>query len=92
MQYIRSINKYTRIKCNNINVGYIDTAMVMIPFSLSKNIKWKLDIYKADGYYIKECYDNNKDKLVYIDEDLCYYIFLQCFDHGFKGVKVCGIC
>jgi hypothetical protein len=33
--------------------------------------KLKLDIYEKDGYYIKECYDNNKDKHVYIDEDLC---------------------
>ena len=29
------------------------------------------------GYYIKECYDNNKDKHVYIDQDLCSYNFLQ---------------
>ena len=41
--------------------------------------KLKLDIYEKDGYYITECYDNNKDKHVYIDEDLCYYNFLQCF-------------
>ena len=73
-----TFNQY-RIKCNNINVGYIDTAMVIIPFSLCKNIKWKLDIYEADGYYIKECYDKNKDKHAYIDEDLCYNNFLQCF-------------
>ena len=39
--------------------------------------KLKLDIYEKDGYYIKECYDNNKDKHVYIDADLCYYNFLQ---------------
>ena len=92
MQYIRSINKYTRIKCNNINVGYIDTAMVMIPFSWSKNIKWKLDIYKADGYYIKEWYDNNKDKHVYIDEDLCYYIFLtRTTLTGSRVVKEMGV-
>ena len=58
---------------------YIDTAMVIIPYNLCKNITWKLDIYEADGYYIKECYDNNKDKHVYIDADLCYYHFLQCF-------------
>ena len=34
--------------------------MVIIPFNLCKNIKWKLDILEADGYCIKECYDNNK--------------------------------
>jgi hypothetical protein len=51
--------------------------MVIIPFNLCKNIKWKLDVYEADGYRIKECYDNNKDKHEYIDQNLCYYNFLQ---------------
>ena len=74
---IYTFNQCNRIKGNNINVGYIDTAMVVIPYNLCKNIKWKLDIYEADGYYIKECYDNNKDKTGYIDRDLCYYNFLQ---------------
>ena len=72
----KEIMQYNRIKGNYINVGYIDTAIDIIPFNLCKNIKWKLDIYEADGYYMKECSDNNKDKHVYIDEDLCYYNFL----------------
>ena len=74
---IYKFNQYNRIKGNNINIGYIDTAMVIIPFDLCKNLKLMLDVYEADGYYIKECYDNNKDKHVYIDQDLCYYNFLQ---------------
>jgi len=45
----------------------------MIPCNSCKNMKWKLDTYEADGYYIKECYDNNGDKHVYMDENLCYY-------------------
>ena len=51
--------------------------IVITPFNLCKNIKWELDIYEADGYSIKECYDNNKDKHVCIDQDSCYYNFLQ---------------
>ena len=47
-------------------------------------------MYEADGYYIKECYDNNKDKHVYIDEDLCCYKFYNAFDHGLKGGWVRG--
>ena len=43
--------------------------MVIIPFNLCKNIKWKLDVYEADDYYIKECYDNDKHKHIYIDQD-----------------------
>ncbi len=40
---IYTFNQYDRIKDNNINVGYIDTAMVILPFSLCKNINgnWK---------------------------------------------------
>jgi hypothetical protein len=51
--------------------------MVIIPFNLCKNIKLKLYIYiyEADGYYIKECYHNNRDKHVCIYEDLCCYNF-----------------
>ena len=51
--------------------------MIIIPFNLCKKIKWRLDVYEADGYYKKECYDKNKDKHVYIDQDLCYYNVLQ---------------
>jgi hypothetical protein len=51
--------------------------MVVIPFMLCKNIKWNSDTYEADGYYIRKFIDNNKDKHVYIDEDLCYYSFSQ---------------
>ena len=65
------------MKGNNIPVGYIDTAMVIIPFDLFKNIKWRLDLYEADGRYSKGCIDNNRDKHVHVDEDLCYYNFLR---------------
>ena len=40
-------------------------------------LKIKIDNNEDCDDYIKECYDNNKDKHVYIDADLCYYNFLQ---------------
>lgn len=61
------------MKVNNINVSHIDTAMCLIPYNLCKNIKWIEDKYDADGYYIKDCYEQNKDKHIFIDNDLCYY-------------------
>jgi predicted O-methyltransferase YrrM len=70
---IYTFNQYNRIKGNNVNVNYIDTAMVIIPYNLCKNIKWILDKYNADGYYIKECYDKNKNIHIYVDNDLCYF-------------------
>ena len=70
---IYTFNQVNRIKGNNINVGHIDSAMVIIPFNLCSDIKWVLDKYEADGYYITECYTRNTNKHIYIDNDLCYY-------------------
>jgi len=75
---------YINVGYIDINVGYIDTEMVIIPFNLCKNIKLLLDVYEADGHYIKDCIDSNRDKHVYIDQDLCYYNFFiyikDCID------------
>jgi len=68
-----TFNQYNRLKGNNININHIDTAMVIIPYKICKNEKWILDKYDADGYYIVECYNKNKNKNIFIDNDLCYY-------------------
>ena len=68
-----TFNQYNRLKGNNINVGRIDTAMVIIPYKICKNEKWILDKYDSDGYYIVECYNKNKNIHIFIDNDLCYY-------------------
>ncbi len=31
------------------------------------------DKYEADGYYIQECYNNNKNEHIFVNNDLCYY-------------------
>lgn len=74
---IYSFNQENRIKGNNINVNHIDTAMVVIPFHNTKSCNWIINKYEADGYYMKECYDINRDNHVYIDNDLCYYNYLM---------------
>lgn len=68
-----TFNQFNRLAGNNINVGCIDTAMAIIPFRKCSNITWLTDIYEADGYYIKRCYDNNATSHIYVDNDLCYY-------------------
>ena len=70
---IYTFNQYNRIKGNNVCIDSIDTAMIIIPYNLCKNTKWILDKYNADGYYIQECYQNNKNIHIFIDNDLCYY-------------------
>jgi hypothetical protein len=61
------------LKGNEIDLFKIDTAMFLIDYRLCKNITWILDKYNADGYYIKECYEKNKDSHIYVDNDLSYY-------------------
>jgi predicted O-methyltransferase YrrM len=68
-----TFNQSNRLKGNNINIACIDTAMFIIDYNLCKNITWISDRYDADGLYIKECYDNNNDKYIYVNNDLCYY-------------------
>jgi predicted O-methyltransferase YrrM len=68
-----TFNQHNRIKGNNIKVTYIDTAMTLIPYKLCKNVQWVLDRYEADGVYIEECYNANKDNHIFVDNDLCYY-------------------
>lgn len=70
---IYTFNQFNRIKGDNICVGCIDTAMVIIPYKLCQNVKWIVDKYDADGYYICECYQNNKTRHIFVDNDLCYY-------------------
>jgi predicted O-methyltransferase YrrM len=71
---IYTFNQTDRLKGNNISIGGIDTAMVIIPYNLCKNAKWIVDKYEADGHYILECYNNNNKKThIFIDNDLCYY-------------------
>lgn len=58
---------------NYIALGQIDTAMFLIDFKLCKSTRWRLNEYAADFYYINECYSNNKDKWIYINNVLSTY-------------------
>ena len=62
---------------NNINIGYIDTAMFLIDYNLIKNIKWKDNIYHADGIFIMDIYNLYPDKWIYANNINCYYNFLN---------------
>ena len=68
-----TFNQKDRINGNLIEIGSIDTAMFLVDFKLCKNIRWKTDIYEADGYYIKDCYLNNKFNWIYVNNELSYY-------------------
>lgn len=63
----------SKIKGNNIELNCIDSAMFLVDFKLSKNIRWKPFEYAADFYYINECYQNNKNKWVYVNNKFAFY-------------------
>lgn len=72
-----SFNQYNRIKGNNICVGGIDTAMMLLDYNLYKEIRWLKDIYEADGYYLTECYNINTENHIYINNDICFYNYFR---------------
>ena len=51
----------------------IDTAMVLFDSKLCQGERWQIEKYDADGIFIENIYKKNKDKHIYIDEDLSYY-------------------
>ena len=51
--------------------------MFLIDFNLCKSIRWIEDKYDADGYYIKNCYLNNKYNWIYVNNELSYYNYLD---------------
>lgn len=62
---------------NKVELFNIDTAMFLIDFELCKNVRWEVDKYNADGRYITQCYEMNKDKWHYVNKVLSYYNYLS---------------
>jgi len=68
-----TFDQENRINGNNIEECHIDTAMVLIDTRLCKYINWEIDKYTADGIYIKNCYTNNINNYIYVNNTLSYY-------------------
>ena len=65
------------LKGNDISWKKIDTAQMLLYYPLIKNIRWNVNIYQADFYYIKECCVNNYKVHNYIPFELCYWNYLR---------------
>lgn len=63
----------TLLKGDNVALYNIDTAMMLIDYNLCRNIRWDAHKYNADGLYITECYEKNKNNWVYIDKTMAFY-------------------
>jgi predicted O-methyltransferase YrrM len=71
-----TFNQENGIQGNNIKVNCIDTGMALIDYKLCKGFKWELNYYNADGMYLEECYNKNKDNHIFINNKLCYYNYI----------------
>jgi glycosyltransferase involved in cell wall biosynthesis len=58
---------------NTIEINNIDTAMLLIDLKLCKDLRWQIDKYNADGFYIKDCYKKNFNDWVYVNRTMSYY-------------------
>lgn len=74
---IVTFDQKNKLRGNKIAHTYIDTAMFLVDFNLCRTIRWVLHEYAADFYYIDQCYSKNKDKWVYVNNELCTYNLLS---------------
>lgn len=63
----------TLLKGDNVTLFNIDTAMMLIDYNLCRNIRWDAHKYNADGLYITECYEKNKNNWTYVDKIMAFY-------------------
>jgi len=61
------------LRGDTIEIFNIDTAMFLIDFNLCQDINWQIEKYNADGYYIKDCYERNKENWTYVNKTMAYY-------------------
>ena len=64
-------------KPENCRVQHIDMAQFLLHRKLIGDNRFKADDYKADGYFIENIYNMNKDKFHFISDILCYYNYLK---------------
>ena len=62
-----TFDQENRLTGDAIVISKVDSGSVLIDFKLCKTIRWILSEYAADFYYISECYSQNKDKWIYVN-------------------------
>lgn len=68
-----TFNQTNRLYGDNIIQNMIDTAMILIDNKLVNNTQWLPHVYAADFFFIKDCYVNNKNNHIFVNNELCYY-------------------
>lgn len=72
-------NGATRLRANRdqVKVGFIDTAMMICRLSAIGSIRYDDEDYCADGKFISEVYEWNKNHTLFFNQPLCYYNYLN---------------
>ena len=65
---------------NRLYVGGLDTALFLIHHDFCKNKRWNLNKHEADALFFLDCYNENKQNYEFINQELCYYNYLQHID------------
>jgi hypothetical protein len=70
-------NGATRLQVTKIEVGLIDTAMMMARLKAIGTIRYDDQDYCADGHFIKEVCKQSESKTFIYNQPLCYYNYLR---------------
>lgn len=64
-------------KPDNIRVGYIDMAQIILSSKIISSIRFIENVYQSDYYFIESVYNANKEKFMFVNQFLCYYNYLR---------------
>lgn len=72
-------NGATRLRANKdqVKVGFVDTAMMICRLSAIGSIRYDDEDYCADGKFISEVYEWNKNHTLFFNQPFCYYNYLS---------------
>lgn len=65
------------LKGNVLKVQKIDTAQFIVPKHMVEYLRWKVNDYRADGYFIENVDILNPGSHKYIPKVLCFYNYLE---------------
>ena len=61
----------------NIKVGSIDNAQFLLRKDIIGDVRYRLNEYKCDGYFIEEVYNKHPELFSINDIEMCYYNHIQ---------------
>lgn len=76
-QVFKDGSKRLVVEKDNVGLNRTDTAQFILKVEEIGDLRFEIDRYDADGLFIYEFYEDNKEKFLIINEDLSYYNYLR---------------